>query len=314
MTRILVTGGAGFIGSVLAEKLLSNKENYVVIVDDLSTGSKEKLPWDFPGDNWRFVKADVNEYRDISEIMLGKKFDYVFHYAALVGVQRTQENPVKVLRDIEGFKHVLNLSKSTGVKRIFFSSSSEVYGEPVELPQHEQTTPLNSKVPYAVVKNIGEAFLRSYQQEFGLDYTIFRFFNTYGPKQSDDFVMSKFLFKALKGEDITIYGDGSQTRTFCFCDDNIDACLNAFYENKIINDVINIGGEIEIRIIDLAQKIIEATNSSSKIIHLPPLKDGDMARRCPDNAKMRSLLGRDLMTLDQGLKKLLEDPHFQIKK
>ena len=314
MTRILVTGGAGFIGSVLAEKLLSNKENYVVIVDDLSTGSKEKLPWDFPGDNWRFVKADVNEYRDISEIMLGKKFDYVFHYAALVGVQRTQENPVKVLRDIEGFKHVLNLSKSTGVKRIFFSSSSEVYGEPVELPQHEQTTPLNSKVPYAVVKNIGEAFLRSYQQEFGLDYTIFRFFNTYGPKQSDDFVMSKFLFKALKGEDITIYGDGSQTRTFCFCDDNIDACLNAFYENKIINDVINIGGEIEIRIIDLAQKIIEATNSSSKIIHLPPLKDGDMARRCPDNAKMRSLLGRDLITLDQGLKKLLEDPHFQIKK
>lgn len=314
MTRILVTGGAGFIGSVLAEKLLSNKENYVVIVDDLSTGSMEKLPWDFPGDNWRFVKADVNEYRDISEIMLGKKFDYVFHYAALVGVQRTQENPVKVLRDIEGFKHVLNLSKSTGVKRIFFSSSSEVYGEPVELPQHEQTTPLNSKVPYAVVKNIGEAFLRSYQQEFGLDYTIFRFFNTYGPKQSDDFVMSKFLFKALKGEDITIYGDGSQTRTFCFCDDNIDACLNAFYENKIINDVINIGGEIEIRIIDLAQKIIEATNSSSKIIHLPPLKDGDMARRCPDNAKMRSLLGRDLMTLDQGLKKLLEDPHFQLKK
>jgi UDP-glucose 4-epimerase len=160
MTRILVTGGAGFIGSVLAEKLISNKENYVVIVDDLSTGNKGKLPWDLSRDNWRFVKADVNEYRDISEIMLGKKFDYVFHYAALVGVQRTQDNPVKVLRDIEGFKHVLNLSKSTGVKRVFFSSSSEVYGEPVELPQHEQTTPLNSKVPYAVVKNIGEAFFK----------------------------------------------------------------------------------------------------------------------------------------------------------
>jgi UDP-glucose 4-epimerase len=313
MTRILVTGGAGFIGSVLAEKLISNKENYVVIVDDLSTGNKEKLPWDLSRDNWRFVKADVNEYRDISQIMLGKKFDYVFHYAALVGVQRTQDNPVKVLRDIEGFKHVLNLSKSTGVKRVFFSSSSEVYGEPVELPQHEQTTPLNSKVPYAVVKNIGEAFLRSYQQEFGLEYTIFRFFNTYGPKQSDDFVMSKFLFKALKGEDITIYGDGSQTRTFCYCDDNVDACLKAFYEHKIINDVINIGGEVEIEIIDLAKKIIEVTNSSSKIVFLPPLKDGDMARRCPDNSKMRSLLGRELITIDEGLKKLLENPQFQIK-
>jgi UDP-glucose 4-epimerase len=314
MTRILVTGGAGFIGSVLAEKLISNKENYVVIVDDLSTGSLNKLPHHLPKENWRFVKADVNVYRDIAEIMLGKKFDYVFHYAALVGVQRTQEYPVKVLKDIEGFKHVLNLCKSTGVKRVFFSSSSEVYGEPVELPQHEETTPLNSKVPYAVVKNIGEAFLRSYQQEFGLNYTIFRFFNTYGPNQSDDFVMSKFLFKALKGDDITIYGDGSQTRTFCYCDDNVDACLKTLYNNKIVNDVINIGGEDEIRILDLAQKIIDLTNSSSKIVHLPPLKDGDMARRCPDNTKMKTLLGRNLLPINDGIKRLLESPQFQINK
>jgi UDP-glucose 4-epimerase len=125
--------------------------------------------------------------------------------------------------------------------------------------------------------------------------------------------MSKFLFKALRGEDITIYGDGSQTRTFCFCDDNVDACLKAFYDDKIINDVINIGGEVEIEIIDLAKKIIEVTNSSSKIVFLPPLKDGDMARRCPDNSKMRSLLGRELITIDEGLKKLLENPQFQIK-
>ena len=307
----LVTGGAGFIGSVLAEKLISNKENFVVIVDNLSTGSETKLPYHVLSDNWRFVKADVNEYRDIAEVMLGNKFDYVFHYAALVGVIRTQDNPVKVLRDIEGIKHVLNLCKSTGVKRVFFSSSSEVYGEPVELPQHEQTTPLNSKVPYAVVKNIGESFLRSYHQEFGLEYTIFRFFNTYGPNQSDDFVMSKFLFKAINDEDITIYGEGTQTRTFCYCDDNIDACLNAFYKNKVINDVINIGGEIEVTIIDLAQKIIDATNSKSKIIHLPPLKDGDMLRRCPDNTKMRVLLGRELITIDEGIKKLLDSPQFQ---
>ncbi|PWL24344.1 MAG: epimerase [Fluviicola sp. XM-24bin1] len=311
MTRILVTGGAGFIGSVLAEKLILNKDNFVVIVDDLSTGSETKLPHHLPNDNWRFVKADVNEYREIAEVMLGENFDFVFHYAALVGVQRTQENPVKVLNDIEGFKNILSLSKSNGVKRVFFSSSSEVYGEPVELPQHEQTTPLNSKVPYAVVKNIGEAFLRSYQQEFGLDYTIFRFFNTYGPKQSDDFVMSKFLFKALKGEDITIYGDGSQTRTFCYCDDNVDACLKAFYENKVVNDVINIGGENEITILDLAHKIISVTNSSSKIVHLPALKDGDMTRRCPDNTKMKELLGRDLLGIDEGISRLLASPQFQ---
>ena len=103
-----------------------------------------------------------------------------------------------VLEDIQGIKNVLDLCKSTGVKRVFYSSSSEVYGEPVELPQHEHTTPLNSRLPYAIVKNVGEAFCRSYQQEFGLEYTIFRFFNTYGPKQSTDFVMSKFLKKPLE--------------------------------------------------------------------------------------------------------------------
>lgn len=311
MTRILVTGGAGFIGSVLAEKLIKDPENYVVIADDLSTGEEWKLPHHLPKDNWRFVKADCNEYRDIAEIMLGFKFDYVFHYAALVGVKRTQENPVKVLKDIDGIKNVLNLCKSTGVKRVFFSSSSEVYGEPVELPQHEETTPLNSKVPYAVVKNIGEAFLRSYQKEYGLDYTIFRFFNTYGPKQSDDFVMSRFIVKALKNEDITIFGDGTQTRTFCFCDDNVDACLATLKEGKYINDVINIGGEHEVQIIDLAKKIIEITGSSSKIVHLPPLEEGDMARRCPDNSKMKELLNRELIPFEEGIKILVNSDQFK---
>ena len=177
MSKILITGGAGFVGSRVAEKLIMDKNNYVVILDDLSTGEYAKLP-NLPKDNWRFVKADVNKYGEISEVMLATQFDFVFHYAALVGVQRTQDNPVKVLDDIDGIKHVLNLCKSTGVKRVFFSSSSEVYGEPVELPQHEETTPLNSRVPYAVVKNIGESFVRSYQKEYGLEYTIFRFFNT----------------------------------------------------------------------------------------------------------------------------------------
>ncbi|MFM7902004.1 MAG: NAD-dependent epimerase/dehydratase family protein, partial [Bacteroidota bacterium] len=159
------------------------------------------------------------------------RFEYVFHYAALVGVKRTLENPVMVLNDITGIKNVLNLSKNTGVKRVFFSSSSEVYGEPVEFPQNEHTTPLNSRLPYAIVKNVGEAYLRSFKQEYDLAFTIFRFFNTYGPQQSNDFVMSKFITAALSNTDITIYGDGSQTRTFCYIDDNVDACLSAFYNN-----------------------------------------------------------------------------------
>ena len=310
MTNILVTGGAGFVGSAVVDKLIQDRNNFVVIVDDLSTGDNRKLP-DAKYKNWRFVKADVNNYRDISEVMLGVSFDYVFHYAALVGVLRTQENPVKVLNDIEGIRNVLNLCKSTGVKRVFFSSSSEVYGEPVELPQHEETTPLNSRVPYAVVKNIGEAFLRSYLKEYGLEFTIFRFFNTYGPKQSRDFVMSKFISKALKNEDITIYGDGSQTRTFCYVDDNVDACLKCLTDNLYVNDVLNIGGEKEVKIIDLAKIIIQATNSSSKIIHLPPLKEGDMTRRCPDNSKMKKILNRELITMEEGVQRLLSSEIFK---
>ncbi len=309
MKTILITGGAGFIGSCLAEKLIADKDNFVVIVDDLSTGDLKKLPV-LPKNNWNFIKCDVNNYRDIAEIMLSYRFDFVFHYAALVGVKRTQENPVKVLADIHGIENILNLSKNTGVKRVFFSSSSEIYGEPVELPQNEYTTPLNSRIPYAIVKNVAEAYLKSYKKEFGLEYTIFRFFNTYGPKQSKDFVMSRFLHMALKNQNITIYGDGSQTRTFCYIDDNIDVCINAFYENQFVNDVVNIGGEFEISIINLAKKIIEITNSTSKITHLPELKEGDMTRRLPDINKMKMLLKREPILLDEGIAKLLKNLNY----
>lgn len=309
MRNILITGGAGFVGSSLAERLVADPENFVVVVDNLQTGSTAKLPKVDYG-NFKFIKADVNDFNDISSVFYVYKFDYVFHYAALVGVKRTLANPVKVLNDITGIKNVLNLSKNTCVKRVYYSSSSEVYGEPVEYPQNEHTTPLNSRLPYAIVKNVGEAYLRSYHQEYNLDFTIFRFFNTYGPKQSVDFVMSKFLSAALKNKDITIYGDGSQTRTFCYIDDNIETSINAFSQNKFVNDVINIGSEKETSIIDLAHMIKDLTNSKSKIIHLPPLKDGDMTRRKPDNTKMLQLLNRPLTTLEDGIKQILGRHQF----
>ena len=309
MAKILITGGAGNVGGALARKLVENKNYNVVIADNLLTGSKSKLPSkDYS--NWKFVHCDVNSYKEISELMLVNQFDYVFHYAAVVGVKRTQEQPIAVLNDIEGIRNILQLSKNSSVKRVFYSSSSEVYGEPVELPQHEQTTPLNSRVPYAVVKNVGESFFRSYQKVYGLPYTIFRFFNTYGPNQSKDFVISKFLTAALQGDDITIYGDGSQTRTFCYVDDNINACLKIFEDNHIINDVINIGGAKEYKIIDVAKTIISLTGSSSKIIHLPPLPEGDMTRRMPDNSKMLNILNKQLISLEDGVKMMMDHPDF----
>ncbi len=302
--RILITGGAGNVGSALVQRLIQDADNFVIIVDNLSTGSAEKLPKD--GDNWKFIKCDVNIYDDIMPIFLSYSIDYVFHYAATVGVQRTLDNPVSVLNDIEGIKNVLNLSKNTPVKRVFYSSSSEVYGEPVEFPQNEHTTPLNSKLPYAIVKNIGEAFLKSYKQEYNLNYTIFRFFNTYGPNQSQDFVIAKFIRLALQNKDITIYGDGTQSRTLCYIDDNIEATVNAFHSEDWENTTINIGNDNETSVMDIANKIIEITNSLSKIVHLPPLKEGDMTRRLPDITNMKSLLGnRQLVSLEEGIRKIL---------
>jgi UDP-glucose 4-epimerase len=303
--RILVTGGAGFIGSAMAEKLAEDPDHEVVIVDNFRTGDPSNLPDDSKYTNTRFIKCDVNNFQDISGVFYAFQFDYVFHYAALVGVQRTLKNPVRVLEDIKGIENILRLSKNTGVKRVYFSSSSEVYGEPVEFPQNERTTPLNSRLPYAVVKNVGEAFLRSYQQEYGLEYTIFRFFNTYGPKQSKDFVVSRFIRLALANKDITIYGDGKQTRTFCYIDDNVDACYQAFAENRFVNDVINVGGNEEIPVIELAKTIIQMTGSSSSIIHLPPLAEGDMTRRLPDVSKMNDLLKRPRITLEEGLMRII---------
>ena len=297
----LITGGAGNIGSALASRLAQEKCNNIIVVDNLSTGKIEKLP---EKENITFIKANTNNYNDIVPIFGRYNFDFVFHYAAVVGVKRTLKNPMMVLEDIEGIKNILLLSKNTGVKRVFYSSSSEVYGEPFEIPQNEKTTPLNSRLPYAIVKNIGEAFFKSYQEEYGLDYTVFRFFNTYGVNQSNDFVVPIFIKLALKNDPIHIYGDGLQTRSFCYVDDNVDACINAINAPSCLNDVINIGSDKEQTILSLAQEIIKITNYKSKIKFLPPLDEGDMMRRCPDTSKMKKILNRDLISLEEGIKKL----------
>ncbi|MDO5981663.1 NAD-dependent epimerase/dehydratase family protein [Flavivirga spongiicola] len=306
MSNILITGGAGNVGSTLASKLAEDENNFIVIADNLSTGSINKVP-DLA--NVKLIKTNVNHYNDLVPIFGRYNFDYVFHYAAVVGVKRTLENPVMVLDDIEGIKNILSLSKNSGVKRVFYSSSSEVYGEPFEVPQNENTTPLNSRLPYAIVKNIGEAFFKSYYQEYGLEYTIFRFFNTYGPNQSEDFVLPKFIKAALQDKPIYIYGDGMQTRSFCYVEDNVETCIKAINDESCINDVINVGSDIEQTILSLAQDVIKMTKSKSEIIHLPPLEEGDMTRRCPDISKMKTIINRDLISLEKGVQYLID--HYQ---
>jgi UDP-glucuronate decarboxylase len=305
MTTILITGGAGFIAGALAEKLATMPSLKIVVVDNFVTGLKENIPSSV-FDNILFFEGDVNERTTIARLFEQFDFDYVFHYAALVGVQRTQQYPIQVLKDVEGIKHLLEFAVHSKVKRFFYSSSSEVYGEPVQIPQHELTTPLNSRLPYAIVKNLGEAYLKAYQQQFDLPFTVFRFFNTYGPKQSQDFVIARFVKAALSNAPIFIYGDGLQTRTFCYIDDNVEASVVAFERDVWVNEVVNIGSEHEVTIVDLARTIVRLCQSSSSIEHLPPLKDGDMTRRQPDNTKMKHLLQRDLLPLEVGLQKVIQ--------
>jgi nucleoside-diphosphate-sugar epimerase len=304
MESILVTGGAGNIGSALVRALVQRPDTDVIVADNLLTGSVEKISLSVQ--NLTFIKCDVNDFNDISSLFYRFRFTHVFHFAAVVGVQRTLANPLLVLRDITGIENILRLCKNTGVKRAYFSSSSEVYGEPFESPQNENTTPLNSRLPYAVVKNVGEVYLRTFQREFGLPYTIFRFFNTYGPRQSEDFVLPRFIRAALDGTPLRVYGKGSQTRTFCYVDDTVETCVTLHAEAACENEVINIGSDVETSIIELARTIIRVTGSRSSIEFLPPLAEGDMTRRCPDTSKMHKLLKHPLVPLEKGIRRLVD--------
>jgi UDP-glucuronate decarboxylase len=305
MIKVLVTGGAGNVGGALARKLAEDGKYQVVIIDNLITGNRSKLPGEHLH-SWKFYKADVNDYNTLAPIMRNHRFDFVFHYAALVGVERTLANPVKVLQDLNGLRNICELCVETGVKRVFFSSSSEVYGEPLAYPQNEATTPLNATLPYAKVKSIGESFFSAYHQQHGLDYTVFRFFNTYGPLQSDDFVLAKFVRTALKGQDITVIGDGSQTRTFCYIDDNIYLTMQCLEKGYFRNEILNLGNDNEISIRKLAELVVTTLGSSSHIVYLPAREEGDMTRRLPDLSKLRRVIPMNFVDLETGILKVVE--------
>lgn len=296
--NILITGGAGNIGGSLSRDLVKKGHN-VIILDNLSTGNKKKLP-SKKFKNWKFIKCDINRV-NLLKLFKKKKIDYIFHYAAVVGVQRTLKYPNLVLNDIKGIENILNFATNKRVKRIFYASSSEIYGEPVTIPQDEYTTPLNSRLPYAIVKNVGEAYFKSYKKTYDVDYTIFRFFNTYGPLQSDEFVITKFINRALKNKNLIINGDGKQTRTFLYIDDNIFLTTSIFRNKKFINDVVNIGNDNEISIHNLAKKIVKLLNSKSKIIFAKPLKDGDMKRRKPSLKKINIIKKQKFVSLEKGI-------------
>jgi UDP-glucose 4-epimerase len=305
----LVTGGAGFIGSYLCEKLLKAK-NKVICFDNLSTGNKANLAEFLKNPDFIFIKGDANKKKDIEPIFKKYKLDGVFHYAAVVGVKRTIENPLLVLEDVEGIKNILELALKYNKPKIVFPSSSEVYGEPMELPEKEDGS-VNPKLPYAVVKLLGEKFLESYYQKYGLKTCVLRYFNVYGPKQRDSaygFVVGIFIDQVLSGKAPTIFGNGSQTRDFTYIDDNIEASWRAMVSDKTNGEVINIGSGRPLTIYNLALSVIDAAGLKGKL--RPKLIKSnriDVKHRFPEIGKMIKLLNfHPKVSLEDGLKKTID--------
>jgi len=304
----LITGGAGFIGSHLCEKLVS-KGNKVVCFDNLSTGKLKNLSSIKDNPNFIFIKGDANKIKEIAPVFKKFKFDGVFHYAAVVGVKRTLENPLSVLDDIEGIRNILELSLKNGKPKVVFSSSSEVYGEPEELPEREDGS-VNPKIPYAIVKLLGEKFLEAYWRKYGLKTCALRFFNVYGPRQEGSdygFVVGIFIRQVLDGKHPTVFGDGSQTRDFVYIKDNIEASVRAMNMDSSNGEIINIGTGRPLTIYDLASSIICYSGQKSKLKpKLVKTKRADIKHRFPEIGKMIKILKyHPTVSLEEGLKDII---------
>lgn len=306
MLTILVTGGAGFIGSHVCQSLLSAGHD-VVCFDNLSTGSMKNIQALAQHKHFSFVKGDCNFIKDLQRIFNKNTFDYIFHYAAVVGVKRTLENPLLVLQDYEGTKNILEISRQKEVKQVIYSSSSEVYGDPPEIPEREDGI-LNPLQPYAITKLMSENLLEAYYKEYGMSTTSLRFFNVYGPRQNSTpygFVIGIFIKQALTNQNLTVFSDGLQTRDFVYIQDNISASLKALENSKVKGKVINIATGKETKIIDLAKKIIKLTHTTSAIKFVPQ-KYYDIRRRHGSIERMKELLNfTPQFSLEQGLQETI---------
>ena len=304
--KFLVTGGAGFLGSHMCDALV-NQGASVICVDDLSNGKLANITHLKSNRQFKFYKKNVNDIKQLKPVFKRERPDYVMHYAAMVGVKRTANNPLAVFEDIEGIKNIAGCSKQYQVKKILFTSSSEVYGEPVKLPIAEDDT-FNGRWPYSLVKILGEQYFQAYYETYGIPVTIVRFFNVYGPRQDfgdSGFVVSIFLRNGLAGKPLLIYGDGGQTRDFVYADDNIRLTLKAFLSDKVNGRPMNIGSGRSMRIIDLANAV-KKKFPKVKILFKPARNKGEIKYRTPDVSFMKKMLKDEpQVSLAEGLDKTL---------
>ncbi len=302
--RILVTGGAGFIGSHLCEKLL-NEGNEVICLDNLFTSTKDNIAPLMDNKYFEFIRHDI-----IQPIHL--EIDEIYNLACPASPIHYQYNPIKTIKtSVMGAINMLGLAKRVKAK-ILQASTSEVYGDPLVHPQYEEywgnVNPIGPRSCYDEGKRCAESLFLNYYFQNKVRIKIARIFNTYGPRMhpNDGRVVSNFIIQAIQNKPITIYGDGSQTRSFCYVDDMLDGLIKLMNTNDEIIGPINLGNPSEFKIIELAELIIDLTSSKSQIIHLP-LPEDDPIRRQPDITKAKSILEwHPKISLKDGLIKTIE--------
>ncbi len=304
--RVLVTGGAGFVGSHLCDALLA-ENHQVVCVDNLLTGSLRNIAHLKTEPRFEFVQQDVNEPYDVGPV------EYVFHFASPASPVDYMEHGIETLKvGSLGSFHSLDLAKKYGAKYMV-ASTSECYGDPLEHPQKEtywgHVNPIGPRSVYDESKRFAEAATMAYHRYHKVDTRILRIFNTYGPRLqlNDGRVISNFMKQALRGEPLTVYGDGKQTRSFCYVSDEVDGILRL--SRTAMHDPVNIGNPTEFTILECAHLVLKVTGSRSPITY-QPLPQDDPKQRRPDISKARELLGWEpKIDLEAGLK--LSMAYFQ---
>ncbi len=307
--RVLVTGGAGFIGSCLCERLLQEGHE-VICVDNFYTGTKDNIKHLMNNPYFEIIRHDIT-------FPLYVEVDEIYHLACPASPVHYQKDPVFTIKTaVYGTINMLGLAKRTRAK-ILLASTSEVYGDPEVHPQPEEywgnVNPIGPRACYDEGKRCAETLFFDYHRHHKVKIKIARIFNTYGPRMqiNDGRVISNFIAQALKGEDITVYGDGSQTRSFCYIHDMIEGLIRLMNTPDEIIGPINLGNPKETSILELAQKIIQLTGSNSKIV-FKPLPQDDPRRRCPDITKAKLILNWEpKISLEEGLKTTIE--YFKLK-
>lgn len=297
--RVLVTGGAGFIGSHLCDRLIEEGCE-VLCLDNLLTGDKSNIRHLLSHPCFEFIRHDIT-------LPIYLEVDEIYHLACPASPVHYQFNPIKTIKtNVMGTINTLGIAKRVKAK-ILLASTSEVYGDPEEHPQREsywgRVNPIGIRSCYDEGKRAAECLMMDYHRQNGVDVKIVRVFNTYGPRMAvgDGRVISNFIVQALKGEDITVYGDGLQTRTFCYVDDLIEGMMAMMSTPFRVTGPINLGSPKEYTIKEIAELICRLTGSPSKIIHLPPPPD-DPKKRKPDITLAKETLGWSPRTpLEKGL-------------